>query len=77
MSARGLLKPPWNGQHVALGVETVCSPFGLGLQAARSANPLASSGIPTAIEFDPAVPFMTTYRISACTAASQCEAFNA
>jgi len=65
MSAHGLLKPPWNGSHVALGVEPVCSPFGLGLDAARSANPLANSGIPTALEFDAATPFCTTYRISA------------
>ena len=65
LSSRGLLKPPWNGQHVALGVEPVCSPFGLGLRAARGPNPLANSGIPTAVEFDPSRPFCTTYRISA------------
>jgi hypothetical protein len=65
MSNRGLLKPPWNGEHVALGVEPVCSAFGLGLDATRNKNPLAQSGVNTVIEFDPATPFRTTYRISA------------
>jgi hypothetical protein len=65
MSDRGLSSSPWNGRHVALGVEPVCSPFGLGLDAARSANPVARSGIRTALEFDPATPFSTAYRISA------------
>ena len=65
MSNRGLRRPPWNGDHVALGVEPVCSAFGLGLEATRNENPLARSGINTIIEFDPATPFRTTYRISA------------
>ena len=58
------MKPPVrDGRHVALGVEPVCSAFGLGLEAARGENPLARSGIPTAIEFNPAKPFHTRYRI--------------
>jgi hypothetical protein len=65
MSNRGLRRPPWNGDHVALGVEPICSAFGLGLEATRNENPLARSGINTVIEFDPATPFRTTYRISA------------
>jgi hypothetical protein len=65
MSNRGLRKPPWNGEHVALGVEPVCSAFGLGLDAVRNENPLSQSGVNTVIEFDPAAPFRTTYRISA------------
>lgn len=65
ISNRGLHAPPWNAQHVALGVEPVCSAFGLGLEAVRGENPLARSGIRTAIEFDAATPFRTRYRISA------------
>jgi hypothetical protein len=65
MSNLGLRRPPWNGEHVALGVEPVCSAFGLGLEATRNENPLSRSGINTVIEFDPARPFRTTYRISA------------
>jgi hypothetical protein len=65
MSNRGLLRPPWNGEHVALGIEPVCSAFGLGLEATRNENPISLSGTATVIEFDPATPFRTTYRISA------------
>jgi hypothetical protein len=65
ISNGGLEAPPWNGQLVALGIEPVCTAFGLGLEAVRGENPLARSGIPTAIEFDPATPFTTRYRISA------------
>jgi hypothetical protein len=65
ISNRGLEQPPWNAQHVALGIEPVCSPFGLGLAAARAENPIRRSGVPTTIEFDPAVAFHTRYRISA------------
>jgi len=65
MSNLGLREPPWNGEHVALGVEPVCSAFALGLEATRNENPLSRSGINTVIEFDPAAPFRTSYRISA------------
>jgi hypothetical protein len=65
MSNLGLRRPPWNGDHVALGVEPVCSAFALGLEATRNENPLARTGINTVIEFDPAMPFRTSYRISA------------
>jgi hypothetical protein len=65
LSDRGLTAPPWNGRHVALGIEPVCSAFGLGLAAARGPNPLNQTGTPTVIAFDPATPFVTRYRISA------------
>lgn len=65
ISNRGLHAPPWNGQHVALGIEPVCSAFGLGLEATRNDNPLRRSGVETVIEFEPAAPFHTRYRISA------------
>jgi hypothetical protein len=65
LSNLGLLRPPWNGTHVALGVEPVCSAFALGLDATRNENPISRSGVNTAIDFDPGRPFRTTYRISA------------
>lgn len=65
ISNRGLHAPPWNGQHVALGIEPICSAFGLGLEATRSDNPLRRSGVDTVVELEPEVPFHTEYRISA------------
>jgi hypothetical protein len=65
LSNRGLEASPWNAQHVALGIEPVCSAFGLGLAVTRAQNPLRRAGTPTVIEFDPAHPFKTSYRISA------------
>ena len=34
-SNRGRAMPPWNGRHLALGMEPICSPFGLGPATAR------------------------------------------
>ena len=65
ISNHGLLEPPWKGQHVALGIEPICSAFGLGLEATRGENPIRRSGISTVIEFDGSIPFHTRYRISA------------
>ncbi|ABM59309.1 hypothetical protein [Verminephrobacter eiseniae] len=64
-SHRGRKAAPWNGRHVAIGIEPVCSPFGLGLATALADNPLAQSGIATALEFSPERPFVTRYRIEA------------
>ena len=32
-------QPPWNGRHLALGIEPICSPFGLGPETARGRQP--------------------------------------
>jgi hypothetical protein len=64
-SNRGRKAPPWNGRHVAMGIEPICSPFGLGPQTARADNPLVRSGVPTAFDFSPDRPFTTRYRIEA------------
>ncbi|MCZ7483143.1 hypothetical protein [Rhizobium rhizogenes] len=61
---------PWNGRHLALGVEPVASAFDLGPAVSNAANPLASSGIATAIAFEPDRTFTTRYRL-AVEAASQ------
>jgi hypothetical protein len=62
-SNRGRKASPWNGRHVAIGVEPICSPFGLGPATALADNPMVRSGIPTALEFAPERPFTTRYRI--------------
>ena len=64
-SNRGRKTSPWNGRNVAIGIEPICSPFGLGPATALSDNPIAQSGITTALEFSPEKPFVTRYRIEA------------
>lgn len=64
MSNRGRTAEPWNGRHLAIGIEPVCSPFGLGPATALADNPIALSGVPTALEFTPDSLFETHYRIS-------------
>ncbi|MFO1033238.1 MAG: hypothetical protein U1E15_03825 [Hyphomicrobiales bacterium] len=50
-SNRGRKHYPWNGRHLALGVEPVCSAFDLGPAISCGANPIAQSGTPTAMAF--------------------------
>jgi hypothetical protein len=65
ISNRGRKMPPWNGRHLALGLEPVCSPFGLGLATALADNPIARSGTPTALNFSANKDFVTRYRLEA------------
>ena len=65
MSNRGRKAFPWNGRHVALGMEPICSPFGMGPASARADNPIARSGTPTARDFRAGEIFTTHYRIEA------------
>jgi hypothetical protein len=62
-SNRGRKMSPWNGRHLAIGIEPVCSPFGLSATTAIAHNPIAASGTPTAHAFAPDEPFVTRYRI--------------
>ena len=62
-SNRGRTAAPWNGRHVALGMEPICSPFGLGPATALADNPIARSGTPTALAFKAGETFATQYRI--------------
>ncbi len=64
-SNRGRKAFPWSGRHVAIGVEPICSPFGLGPATAIADNPIAQSGVLTALEFTHEHPFTTRYRIEA------------
>ena len=65
LSNRGRKMFPWNGRHVAVGIEPICSPFGLGPGTALADNPIARSGTPTALAFRAGQPFVTRYRIAA------------
>lgn len=65
MSNRGRKAEPWSGRHTALGMEPICSPFGLGPASARADNPLARSGVTTAHDFKAGEVFTTSYRIEA------------
>ncbi|HZP19033.1 MAG TPA: hypothetical protein VFB16_02390 [Bauldia sp.] len=65
ISNRGRRMAPWNGRHVAIGIEPICSPFGLGPATAIADNPIARSGTPTAHPFRRGSTFVTRYRISA------------
>lgn len=65
ISNRGRKMEPWNGRHCAVGIEPICSPFGLGLATALADNPIAASGTPTAYQFRAGTPFVTRYRIAA------------
>lgn len=64
-SNRGRKVAPWSGRHVAIGIEPICSPFGLGPPTALADNPISRSGTPTALEFRADTPFVTRYRIAA------------
>lgn len=64
-SNRGRQMAPWNGRHLALGMEPICSPFGLGSATACADNPIARSGTPTARDFAAREVFTTRYRIEA------------
>jgi len=67
LSNRGRSYKPWRGNHVALGVEPVCAAFDLGPTVGAGSNPIAASGVPTAMQFHAGKTWKTTYRIE-CTA---------
>jgi hypothetical protein len=62
-SNRGRQFAPWNGRHLALGLEPICSAFDLGAQISTSSNPISARGIPTARKFSAGERFVTRYRI--------------
>lgn len=54
---------PWNGRHLALGLEPICSAFDLGQQVSAAENPISKRGVPTARSFRAGEQFVTRYRI--------------
>ncbi len=63
-SNRGRTAFPWNGRHLALGIEPICSPFGLSPATARAPNPVNATGIMTARPFRAGETLATTYRLT-------------
>lgn len=64
VSNQGRDYAPWNGRHLALGIEPVCSAFDLGPALSSGPNPIADAGTPTATEFQTGQDFITHYRIA-------------
>ena len=62
-SNRGRQFAPWNGRHLALGLEPVCSAFDLGQLVSSADNPISRRGTPTARTFRAGERFVTRYRI--------------
>jgi hypothetical protein len=62
-SNRGRTAFPWNGRHLALGMEPICSPFGLSPATARIPNPVTAAGTPTTRSFRAGESLTTTYRL--------------
>ena len=65
LTNKGRKSPPWNGRHLAIGMEPICSPYGLGPSTARANNPVRAAGTPTSHPFKAATPLVTKYRIAA------------
>lgn len=62
-SNRGRSAPPWNNRHMCIGIEPICSPFGLSPDMARADNPIAASGTPTCVSLSPKTPLTIRYSI--------------
>ncbi|MBN9309279.1 hypothetical protein [Devosia sp.] len=63
LSNRGRTFAPWNGRHLALGFEPICSAFDLGQQVSAADNPISRRGVATARRFAAGDRFITRYRI--------------
>lgn len=63
-SNRGRKAYPWNGRHLALGVEPVASAFDLGPMVSTADNPLSREAIGTSVAFEPSTTFTTRYRLA-------------
>ncbi|MEP2889719.1 hypothetical protein [Tateyamaria sp.] len=63
ISNMGRQSTPWQGQHLALGLEPVCAPFDLGQAMIGPETPLAKAGTKTAVSIHPDTPWRTHYAI--------------
>lgn len=62
-SNRGRSAQPWNNRHLCIGIEPICSPFGLSPDLARVSNPISASGTPTCVPLSPTAPLTIRYSI--------------
>jgi hypothetical protein len=63
ISNRGRTHRPWNGRHLALGIEPVRAAFDLGVGVSSRPNPLRLAGVETSYPFRAGTPLKTQYRI--------------
>ncbi|WP_062611369.1 MULTISPECIES: hypothetical protein [unclassified Rhizobium] len=63
ISNRGRTHRPWNGRHLALGIEPVRAAFDLGARISANPNPLQQAGVETCYPFKAGSPLTTHYRI--------------
>jgi hypothetical protein len=63
MSNRGRAYRPWNGRHLAIGIEPVRAAFDLGVRISARPNPLNNAGVETSYPFKAGMPLTTQYRI--------------
>jgi hypothetical protein len=68
LSNRGRREPPWEGRHLAIGLEPVCSAFDLGSGISAHPNPLNTNGRRTARRFHAGERFATQYRVTVADA---------
>jgi hypothetical protein len=64
ISDRALQEAPWGGCFRGIGIEPVAAAFDLSIEVAVGANPIAASGIATALSFEPSTPVVIDYRIA-------------
>lgn len=64
ISNRGRQSTPWNGRHLAIGIEPICSAFDFGQSISTADNPLKKAGLRTAALLTKREPFHTRYEIS-------------
>jgi hypothetical protein len=62
-SNRGRAAGPWNNRHQCIGIEPICSPFGLSPDMARSDTPISLAGTATCVTLSPSFPKTICYRI--------------
>ncbi|RKE77520.1 hypothetical protein [Rhizobium sp. AG855] len=63
ISNRGRAYRPWNGRHLAIGIEPVRAAFDLGVRISTCPNPLNQAGVETSYPFQAGTPFTTKYTI--------------
>ncbi|RVT82734.1 hypothetical protein DXV76_15980 [Rhodobacteraceae bacterium CCMM004] len=63
-SNRGRPMAPWNNRHLCLGIEPVCSAFGMSPDMSRADNPITRAGTPTAVALSPDAPLTLRYRVA-------------
>ncbi len=63
ISNRGRAYRPWNGRHLAIGIEPVRAAFDLGVRVSSRPNPLNSAGVETSYPFKAGTPLTTQYKI--------------